>query len=165
MLRIFVARMIYSQIVLCPCTSLFVSFHLFNKTFEVPQGELVLLKQKCKWEVGHNFSIYLYPLVKSPFSFNYLFIIKKTFFLRWGPFLKFLLNLLQYCFCFMFWFFGRETCEILAPWPGIKPSPPALEGEVLTTGPPGKSPLFLKKCWMSNFFSSLLLKLLTYNLG
>ena len=31
-------------------------------------------------------------------------------------FLKSLLNLLQYCFCFfMFWFFGREACGILAP--------------------------------------------------
>ena len=39
----------------------------------------------------------------------------------------------------MFWFFGREACGILAPGPGIKPAPPALEGEVLTTGPPGKS--------------------------
>ena len=28
---------------------------------------------------------------------------------------------------------------ILAPQLGIKPAPPALEGEVLTTGPPGKS--------------------------
>ena len=39
----------------------------------------------------------------------------------------------------MFWFFGPEACGILAPWPGIEPAPPALEGEVLTTGPPGKS--------------------------
>ena len=37
------------------------------------------------------------------------------------------------------WFLGGEACGILAPQPGIKPSPPALEGEVLTTGPPGKS--------------------------
>ena len=29
---------------------------------------------------------------------------------------------------------------ILAPQPGIEPTPPALEGEVLTTGPPGKVP-------------------------
>ena len=36
------------------------------------------------------------------------------------PFLKSLLNLLQYCFCFMFWFFGHNTCGILAPWPGIE---------------------------------------------
>ena len=49
------------------------------------------------------------------------------------------LNLLQYGFCFIFWFFGRQACGILAPWPGIEPAPPALEGEVLTTGPPGKS--------------------------
>ena len=39
----------------------------------------------------------------------------------------------------MFWVFGREACGILAPRPRIKPAPPALEGEVLTTGPPGKS--------------------------
>ena len=40
----------------------------------------------------------------------------------------------------MFCFFGREACGILAPWPGIEPAAPALEGEILTTGPPGKSP-------------------------
>ena len=39
----------------------------------------------------------------------------------------------------MFWFFGREACGIPVPRLGIEPSPPALEGEVLTTGPPGKS--------------------------
>ena len=62
-----------------------------------------------------------------------------------GPFLKSLLSLLQYCFCFMFWFFSHEACGILAPWPGIEPVPPALEGEVLNTGLPSKSPrsLFL----------------------
>ena len=59
---------------------------------------------------------------------------------------KSLLNLLQYCFCFMFWFFGREACGILAPRPGIKPTPPALEGEVLTTGPPGTSLSFTFYC-------------------
>ena len=40
----------------------------------------------------------------------------------------------------MFWFFGREARGILAPRPGIEPTSPALEGEVLTTGLPGKSP-------------------------
>ena len=34
----------------------------------------------------------------------------------------------------MFWFFGHEACEILAPQPAL----PALEGEMLTTGPPRK---------------------------
>ena len=32
------------------------------------------------------------------------------------------------------------ACGILVPRPGIEPSLPVLEGEVLTTGPPGKSP-------------------------
>ena len=36
-------------------------------------------------------------------------------------------------------FFGHKTCEILAPWARMEPSPPALEATVLTTGPPGKS--------------------------
>ena len=39
----------------------------------------------------------------------------------------------------MFWFFGHEAYEILAPQPGIEPALPALEGKVLTTGLPGKS--------------------------
>ena len=39
----------------------------------------------------------------------------------------------------MFWLFGRKACRILAPWSGMKPIPPALEGEVLTIGPPEKS--------------------------
>ena len=50
------------------------------------------------------------------------------------------MNLLQYYFCFVFWFFGHEAHGILAPRPGIEPTPTALEGKVLTTGPPGKSP-------------------------
>ena len=36
----------------------------------------------------------------------------------------------------MFWLFGCKACGILSPQPGIKPSPPALEGGVLTTGLP-----------------------------
>ena len=39
----------------------------------------------------------------------------------------------------MFWFFGLKACGILALLPGIEPTPPALEGKLLTTGPPGKS--------------------------
>ena len=42
----------------------------------------------------------------------------------------------------MFWvffFFGPEVCGILVTQPGIKPSLLALEGEILTTEPPGKS--------------------------
>ena len=39
----------------------------------------------------------------------------------------------------MFWLFGHEAYGSLAPQPGIEPAPPALEGNVLTTGPSGKS--------------------------
>ena len=38
----------------------------------------------------------------------------------YGLFLKSSLNILQYCFCFIL-FFGRETCRILVPQPGIEP--------------------------------------------
>ena len=37
----------------------------------------------------------------------------------------------------MFWFFDQDVCGILASQPGIELAPPAWEGEVLTTGPPG----------------------------
>ena len=40
----------------------------------------------------------------------------------------------------MFWFFGHEACEILVPWPRMKPAALALEGEVLTTRQPGRFP-------------------------
>ena len=40
----------------------------------------------------------------------------------------------------MFWCFGHMACGILALQPGIKPSLPALEVEVLMAGPPGKFP-------------------------
>lgn len=41
----------------------------------------------------------------------------------------------------MFWFCGHEVQVggILAPWPGIEPTPPSLEGQVSNTGLPGKS--------------------------
>ena len=63
--------------------------------------------------------------------------------------------MLQYCFCSTFWFSGHEACGILAPQPGIEPAPPVLEGEVLTTGPSGKSPsvtscpLFLSQIFLN----------------
>ena len=41
----------------------------------------------------------------------------------------------------MFWIFGHKAYGILAPWLGIEPIPPALEGKVLTTGSSGR---FLK---------------------
>ena len=36
--------------------------------------------------------------------------------------------------------FGSKACGTLDPQPGMEPAPSALEGEVLTTGPPGEDP-------------------------
>ena len=52
---------------------------------------------------------------------------------------KSLLNLLQYCFCFMIRFFGHEASGNLSSLWGTELPPSLLESEVLITGPPGKS--------------------------
>ena len=44
----------------------------------------------------------------------------------------------------MLWCLGHEACGILPPQSGLGPTHPALEGEVLTDGLPGKSPVELK---------------------
>ena len=51
-------------------------------------------------------------------------------------------------FFFLKGFFGLEACGILIPQPGVEPAPPAVEGEVLTTTLPGKSPhiIFFSDC-------------------
>ena len=51
--------------------------------------------------------------------------------------------LLLYVLIFLWWGGALEACGILAPPPGIKPAPHTLEGEVLTTEPPGKSPVLI----------------------
>ena len=56
-------------------------------------------------------------------------------------FYKSLLNRLQYCFCFVVCFFGHEACGVLAPWLGIEPTPPALEGEVFNCWAAREGPL------------------------
>ena len=58
----------------------------------------------------------------------------------------------------MFWFFGLEACGILAPRPAIEPVPHALEGKVLTPGPPGKSCVL----YLKGSFNQLTLGLFPY---
>ena len=53
-------------------------------------------------------------------------------------------GILFYLFTKKFWP-NPKACRILAPQPGIKPSLPALEGRVLTTGLPVKSFVLLIK--------------------
>ena len=71
--------------------------------------------------------------------FYFFKIFFKDLFWGWPCFLKSLLNLLRYCFCFMFRIFGPKAHGILAPRSRIEPTPRALEGEGLITGPSGKS--------------------------
>ena len=66
-----------------------------------------------------------------------------------------LLNLLQYCFCFMFWFSGSETCGILASQPSTESSLPALKEGVLTTGQVGSPFLSLLRTGIMLIFGPL----------
>ena len=71
-----------------------------------------------------------------------------SYFNEFVSFFKPLLNLLQYCLCFLWgvfllFCFGYEACWFLAPQPEIEPAPPALEGKVLSSGPAGKSWIWL----------------------
>ena len=51
-------------------------------------------------------------------------------------FIEFVTILLVSCFVF----FDHQACGLLAARPGTKSTPSALEGELFTTGPPGKFP-------------------------
>ena len=69
-----------------------------------------------RMEIDVTVGVEVHLLELSPCSFFFFFL---RFF--WcGPFLKSLLNLLQYGFCFMFWFFGHEACGVLVPPLGIE---------------------------------------------
>ena len=77
---------------------------------------------------------------KLGFSLSLSLFFKIFFFCK--PFLKSLLDLLQYRFCCLCSvFLAVRVGGILASRPGIEPAPPALKGEVLTTRLPGNSPL------------------------
>ena len=66
---------------------------------------------------------------------GHLSLFLKRFFLKW-TILKVFIESVMICFCFMF--FGHKECGILAPRPEVQLTVSALEGEVLTTRPPGK---------------------------
>ena len=66
-----------------------------------------------------------------------LSLLFKLFFL-W-TILKVFIESVAVLFLFYDLVFGYEACGILTPQQGIKLAAHALEGEVITTGPPGKS--------------------------
>ena len=71
------------------------------------------------------------------------------FFKMWAIFIKSLLNLLQYCL-YVFW---DSRLGILASRLGTELAPSALEGKVLTPGPPGKSSFFFPWFLYSDIYS------------
>ena len=109
------------------------TIHLFFCSLESCHSTSALVPPDATGRAQHD----LVPTTSSYFPSSLSF--RQPHFFFFFSFFKSLLNLLQYCFCFMFWFFGHEACGIFAPQPGIEPTPPALEGEVLTARPPGKS--------------------------
>ena len=67
-----------------------------------------------------------------------------TFIFSSGPVFKVFIEFVTVLLLlFMFWFFGHEAWGISPPQLKIKPTLHALEGEVLTIGPPGKSQQWL----------------------
>ena len=72
------------------------------------------------------------------FTSSYYFSLK-FFYVDLLFFFKIFIEFITILLYFMSWLFGIEACGIPVPQPGIKPVPSALDGEVLTTGPPGKS--------------------------
>ena len=108
-----------------------------NMTEISPNRRIIMWIKRQRSKKGYN-------LRKDPEIWRNLslwnWIYFSIFFLMWTIFKVFIefvtILLLFYVFVFVF---GPKACGILAPWPGILSTPPALEGEVLTTGPPGKS--------------------------
>ena len=81
------------------------------------------LHQTCPAEPSQTTDPENCGLNKCIFNFLNIYLMCTMFFE------KSLLNLLQYCICFMFWGFGCKACGILAPWPGIEPAPPPHTGK------------------------------------
>ena len=69
----------------------------------------------------------------------WVFCFRFIFFM-WTIFLEVFIEFGKYCFSFMFWGFGPETCGILAAQSRMKPALPELESEVLTSGHAGAAP-------------------------
>ena len=85
---------------------------------------------------AHHKPSYFWEFVFSS-SDDYLYNSKLHTFTYWFA------NFTRFFLCFYFYFFDfwlhLEACTNLVPWPRIEPVPPAVEGGVLTIGPPGKS--------------------------
>ena len=105
-------------------------------------------------EPGRLWSIGLqrvrHDLATKPLSpvLKHVCFFSKDFFLMRAIF-KVFIEFVTISLLFMFWLFGHEACRIFDPQPEIATAPPTLEGGVLTTGSPRKSPkhVFLIKAF------------------
>ena len=105
---------------------------------EEPGGLQSMGSQRARHNWATHTHTHMY-LTISPVTREILYLFFKGFFFFFNVDHFRLSNLLQHCFCFVFWFFGFEAWGILAPWPGIEPLSAASKGKVLTTGLSGKS--------------------------
>jgi len=118
-----------------PHESLWVNFSpSYEISLKVMMSQQRLLIGWASWE-GKN--------RRFPFFFSWcgLFL---NFFWRFFFFLLWTISLITYWLCSgitYVLYFGFLTYAILAAWWGIEPTPSALEGKVLTSGRPGKSPI------------------------
>ena len=87
-----------------------------------------MIQQESEWT--HNMEQYGLT--------SYFIIFFKIFFM-WIVFKVFIEFVTVLLWFYVLFFFSCKSCGILAPQPGIEPTPPALEGEVLISGPPGRS--------------------------
>ena len=86
--------------------------------------------QRLMWKVWQQQLQKGLELQVSLISFLSFFLSFMIFFFNVDQFLKYLFNLLQYCLCFLFWFFGQEAGETLAPQPGIESAAPCIGRQI-----------------------------------
>ena len=79
-------------------------------------------------------------LIETSFFLFVFLILKILFFLMWTIFKVFIEFVIISFLFYVLFFLALEACRILAAWPEFEPTLSALEGEVVTTGLPGRSP-------------------------
>ena len=101
---------------------------------------LLLLRLSLIFKKYFYFSIYCFCTNFVRFTIRYSMVFKIKILM--GTIFKVFTEFVTLWHLFyVVWFFGWEAHGNLAPWPEIKPTLPALEGDILTTGLQG-SPLF-----------------------